>query len=155
MIRSYKPRRVSRKKSRHPRKKVSKRPRRVSKKKSRHPRKKVSKRPRRVSKKKLRHPRKKVSKRPRRTRKRVFQQRPFQSRSPFQPRPPFMMFGSSHGPGYAGPTSFQNGYSNYFGAKEPFVNGSEWFYPNPGSSGALIGTAVKTDYQSPNMIYKY
>jgi len=59
------------------------------------------------------------------------------------------------GEGYEGATSFNNGYSNYFGAKEPFVNASEWFYPNPGSAGALIGQGGKTNYQSPNMIYKY
>lgn len=62
-------------------------------------------------------------------------------------------FGSK-GPGYKGPTSFDNGYVNYFGAPEPFVNASEWWYPNPPSKGELIGGAP-TKYQSPNMIYKY
>lgn len=63
---------------------------------------------------------------------------------------------AAKGPGYRGATSFQNGYAPYFGAPEPFINASEWFYPNPGSKGQMIGTA-KTDYQSPNMIrmYKY
>lgn len=62
-------------------------------------------------------------------------------------------FGSK-GPGYKGATSFQNGYVNYFGSQEPFVNASEWWYPDPGSKGGMIGSA-KTNYQSPNMIYKY
>jgi hypothetical protein len=63
-------------------------------------------------------------------------------------------FGAAKGPGFQGATSFQNGYSNYFGAPEPFVNASEWFYPNPGSSGGMIGSG-KTNYQSPNMLKMY
>lgn len=57
------------------------------------------------------------------------------------------------GPGYAGQTSFQNGYANYFGAKEPFVNASEWWYAG-GPAPSLIGQG-KSNYQSPNMIYRY
>ena len=62
-------------------------------------------------------------------------------------------FGVS-GPGYKGATSFQNGYANYFGASEPFVNASEWFYPNPGTKGGMIGSKP-TNYQSPKMLSMY
>ena len=62
-------------------------------------------------------------------------------------------FGAS-GPGYAGATSFKNGWSPYFGGKEPFIQASEWWYPNPGSQGQLIGKAP-THYQSPGMVRMY
>lgn len=70
----------------------------------------------------------------------------------------FGMAGSGKGgmgPGYQGRTSFQNGYVNYFGAKEPFIQATEAWYPSPGSKGALVGQGGKMNYQSPNMIYKY
>jgi hypothetical protein len=66
-----------------------------------------------------------------------------------------MRFGLSQaGPGYPGPTSFQNGFSPYFGSKQPFVNATEAWYANPGSTGGLIGSGP-TNYQSPNMIGMY
>ena len=100
------------------------------------------------SNKKRRSTRRRSSKKRRSTRRRSTRRRSKKRRSTRQRK-----FGSK-GPGYKGQTSFQNGYVNYFGAPEPFVNASEWFYPNPGSKGGLIGTK-KTNYQSPNMIYKY
>lgn len=38
-------------------------------------------------------------------------------------------FGIVAGPGYAGQTSYSNAYAPYFGASEPFVNASDWWYP--------------------------
>ena len=60
------------------------------------------------------------------------------------------------GPGFAGPTSFQNGYAPYFGGQEPFVNASEFWYPNP-SDGAmkLSPSNQPTNYQSPGMLRSY
>jgi len=60
------------------------------------------------------------------------------------------------GPGFAGPTSFQNGYAPYFGGQEPFVNASEFWYPNP-SAGALklVPDNQPTNYQSPMMLRPY
>ena len=52
-------------------------------------------------------------------------------------------FGEVMGPGYAGQTSFPNVYAPYFGASEPFVNASNWWYPRPN------GVA-----QSPQMLMK-
>lgn len=59
------------------------------------------------------------------------------------------------GPGYAGQTSFQNEWAPYFGAKIPFVNASEWWYADPGSAGSLAKSGKPSNYQSPNMLYKW
>lgn len=60
------------------------------------------------------------------------------------------------GPGYAGPTSFENGYAPYFGAQEPFVNASQWWYPNPSANSAnLVPKNQPTNYQSPGMLRSY
>lgn len=59
------------------------------------------------------------------------------------------------GPGYPGPTSFQNGYAPYFGGKEPFINASEWYYPNPSGVPNLAPNNKPTYYQSPQMISMY
>jgi hypothetical protein len=69
-----------------------------------------------------------------------------------RPSKRMLKFGAS-GPGYNGPTSFTNGYANFFGAKTPYVNASEWWYANPGSNGGLIGSGP-TNYQSPGL-YSY
>lgn len=62
-------------------------------------------------------------------------------------------FGKAGGIGHEGPTSFtQKVYAPYFGSQEPFLNASEWWYPNPGSKGAPIGKGV-ANYQSPGMLY--
>ena len=53
------------------------------------------------------------------------------------------------GPGYAGPTSFQNGYASYFGGQEPFINASEFWYPNPSANASnLVPSNQPTNYQS-------
>jgi hypothetical protein len=54
------------------------------------------------------------------------------------------------GAGFAGPTSFQNGYASYFGGQEPFINASEFWYPNANPPGNK-----PTNYQSPRMISSY
>jgi hypothetical protein len=52
-------------------------------------------------------------------------------------------FGIVAGPGYKGQTSYSNAFAPYFGAGEPFVNASNWWYPYAG------GVA-----QSPQMLMK-
>ena len=60
------------------------------------------------------------------------------------------------GPGFGGSTSFKNGYAPYFGSQEPFVNASEFWYPNT-SDGAmkLSPSNQPTNYQSPGMLRSY
>lgn len=58
------------------------------------------------------------------------------------------------GPGYNGPTSFQNGYAPYFGAQEPFINMTEGLYPG-GPAPSLAATGAATNYQNPQMVYMY
>ncbi len=52
-------------------------------------------------------------------------------------------FGMVAGPGYKGQTSYSNAFAPYFGAAEPFVSASQWWYPYAG------GVA-----QSPQMLMK-
>lgn len=48
------------------------------------------------------------------------------------------------GPGYPGPVSYPMGTSvNYFGAREPFINPSSWWYPQGGVPTNLIPNTVK------------
>ena len=60
------------------------------------------------------------------------------------------------GPGFPGATSFQNGYAPYFGGREPFVNASEFWYPNVSTGAAnLVPSNQPTNYQSPKMLRPY
>ena len=70
-----------------------------------------------------------------------------------RPSKRMLTFGAS-GPGYNGPTSFTNGYANYFGAQSPFIIPTEGLISNPGSNGGLIGSGP-TNYQMPTGLYSY
>jgi hypothetical protein len=60
------------------------------------------------------------------------------------------------GPGFRGATSFQNGYAPYFGGQEPFINASEFWYPNPTERAVkLVPDNQPTNYQSPGMLRSY
>ncbi len=63
----------------------------------------------------------------------------------FGPRRFSRRFGSQYGPGYTSQTSFENAVAApYFGAQEPFLNASSWWYP-----------VADNQYQSPGMLQNW
>jgi hypothetical protein len=79
--------------------------------------------------------------------------------SPFRKKPKSFLqrmtgraFGSA-GPGFEAQTSYSNAFAPYFGASEPFVNASNWWYPYAGSAAQspqmLMGSPLK-NYNGPS-----